>query len=228
MLDEVTVIAEEIHRRTNDYADEEWLNAERERVDACTAEVSDYLEAHKDDPPSSAESYTQEWLHKHAAEEALSASVDPSEDVPVDEFSGLTLDDQRQKGAVSRTHPEHPASSGQHSYGGYFGGGDVKVSFPSALSSHLYDNTSQPGFDPHRLRFEPSSYQQSLDAAQNYGRQTPDDSYLNTSVPYSTGEFLFSNPSFPGGLLVPPASSMNYPASLFRLSAVNPTDSTGM
>ena len=74
LLGEVTSIAEEIHRRTNDYADEEWINTERERVDECTAEVSEYLEARKDDDPSSKESFTKSWLKKHAKEATAEVS----------------------------------------------------------------------------------------------------------------------------------------------------------
>ena len=47
-------------------ANEEWVEAEKERVDLCAAEVNEYLEAKKDDPMSSASSFTETWVRAHA------------------------------------------------------------------------------------------------------------------------------------------------------------------
>ena len=104
---EVCAIAEEIHRRTNDHADEEWLNAERVRYDECSAEVTDYLESRKDEAPST-ESLTESWVNKHTADTVPDATIVSEDDVPINEFSNFTLDEQRQRGAISKMHPDHP------------------------------------------------------------------------------------------------------------------------
>ena len=41
---------------------EEWMEAEKERVDLCAIEVTEYLEARKGDQLSSASSLTERWV----------------------------------------------------------------------------------------------------------------------------------------------------------------------
>ena len=50
-------------------ANEEWLETEKKRVDACAANVNEYLEARRDDPASTA-SFTDSWVKKHAVTES--------------------------------------------------------------------------------------------------------------------------------------------------------------
>ena len=47
-------------------ANDEWIEAEKERVDLCALEVIAYIEARKDDQFSSASSFTETWVRAHA------------------------------------------------------------------------------------------------------------------------------------------------------------------
>ena len=200
---EVCAIAEEIHRRTNDHADEEWLNAERVRYDECSAEVTDYLESRKDEAPST-ESLTESWVNKHTADTVRDATIISEDDVPIDEFSNFTLDEQRQRGAMSKRHPDHPSSSEQSSYG-YFGGGDVSV--PSMLSSYSFGNISQSfAASAQPFQFGPSKFQQALDA-QSRSRRPFDNAFGNAPTNTHLNESVFHRPSHTGGYPVPPTAS---------------------
>ena len=65
VCEEISLITQ--HREVQWHlANEEWFEAERERVDLCAAEVNAYLERKKDDPISSASSFTETWVRAHA------------------------------------------------------------------------------------------------------------------------------------------------------------------
>ena len=58
---EVKDLCLEISRLSNEDTTS-WLEEVEMRVDSCTADVNDYLEARKDDPAST---YTESWIHNH-------------------------------------------------------------------------------------------------------------------------------------------------------------------
>ena len=150
---EVSVIANEIHDTTQDYADQEWLSIEQIRVDDVSAEVHEYLEARKDDAPSE-DSLTESWINKHSIRyEPSFSESDSGADKLANQMASTELEDMRQKGAILRTHqPVHDGE--QHGanglFGGYFGGGSVNVSsYPSILQETTGTSSGQT-----RVQFE--------------------------------------------------------------------------
>ena len=108
---EVSVIANEIHDTTQDYADQEWLSIKQIRVDDVSAEVDEYLEARKDDAPSE-DSLTESWINKHSIRyEPSFSESDSGADKLADQMASTELEDMRQKGAIPQTH--QPVQDGE-------------------------------------------------------------------------------------------------------------------
>ena len=80
---------------------QEWFEEVSRRVDACAADVQDYIDSRRCDPASTSASMTNSWIEKHAPNMAIPYEQNGVEDV-IANMTGLSLGDTIEQASVSR------------------------------------------------------------------------------------------------------------------------------